>query len=220
MDAHTARPVKLVLEPIDRVSEILSGVIMFLTVTGSLSVATAGRDSLRTMLIGGLGCNLAWGIIDAVLYLMACRADEQKWLRTFRAVRASDDALEAQRLIAAALPPTVASILGTSELESMRQRLTRLPAPPAHVRLRADDWRGAVGVCLLMFACTFPLVMPFLFMQDGASAARASNVVAIVMLFSSGYVYGRLTQARSWLAGASMVVLGGVLVAITLALGG
>jgi hypothetical protein len=62
---------KRVLEPIDRVSEVLFGLIMVLTFTGSLSVAEAGRSEVRTMLIGALGCNLAWGIIDGVLYLMA-----------------------------------------------------------------------------------------------------------------------------------------------------
>ena len=47
-----------------------------LTFTGSLSVAEAGRDDVRTMLIGALGCNLAWGIIDGVLYLMGCLAEK------------------------------------------------------------------------------------------------------------------------------------------------
>ena len=56
---------KRVLEPIERVSEVLFGLIMVLTFTGSLSVAEAGREDVRTMLIGALGCNLAWGIIDA-----------------------------------------------------------------------------------------------------------------------------------------------------------
>ena len=61
---------KRVLEPYDRISEVLFGVIMVLTCTGSLSVAGADRAEVRTMLIGALGCNLAWGIIDAALYLM------------------------------------------------------------------------------------------------------------------------------------------------------
>ena len=69
--ASTAR----VLEPIDRVSEVLFGLIMVLTFTGSLSVAEAGREDVRVMLVGALGCNLAWGLIDAVLYLMACLAE-------------------------------------------------------------------------------------------------------------------------------------------------
>jgi hypothetical protein len=33
---------------------------MVLTFTGSLSVADAGRADVRAMLIGALGCNLAW----------------------------------------------------------------------------------------------------------------------------------------------------------------
>src|SRR5204862_345440 len=66
------RSSKRVLDPIDRVSEVLFGLIMVLTFTGALSVAEAGREDVRTMLIGALGCNLAWGIIDGVLYLMGC----------------------------------------------------------------------------------------------------------------------------------------------------
>ena len=55
------------LDPIDRVSEILFGLIMVLTSTGTLSVVTAGRADVKTMILGALGCNLAWGIIDAGL---------------------------------------------------------------------------------------------------------------------------------------------------------
>jgi len=58
---------KRVLDPIDRISELLFGLIMVLTFTGSLSVAGAGRDDVHTMLISAFGCNLAWGIIDGVL---------------------------------------------------------------------------------------------------------------------------------------------------------
>ena len=65
---------KRVLDPVSRVSEILFGVIMVLTFTGSLSVATAGRAEVREMLVGALGCNLAWGVIDGILYLMGALA--------------------------------------------------------------------------------------------------------------------------------------------------
>lgn len=60
-----------VLEPVERLSEILFGLIMALTVTSAVSVATADQMTIRTMLIAALGCNLAWGIIDAGMYLMA-----------------------------------------------------------------------------------------------------------------------------------------------------
>ena len=66
-DPGKPRPV---LASNERIAEVLFGLIMVLTFTGSLSVAEAERAEVRTMLVGALGCNLAWGIIDAVLYLM------------------------------------------------------------------------------------------------------------------------------------------------------
>src|SRR5438874_9080216 len=171
-----------VLEPIDRVSEVVCGVIVVLTCTGSLSVAEAGRDDVRTMLIGALGCYLGWGIIDGVLYLMGCLAEKGRGLLTFRAVRKTTDPKEAQRRIADALPSVVASVLEPIELESLYQRLKQLPEPPDHVRLRKDDWLGAVGVFLLVFLCTFPVVIPFIFMHNAEPALRVSNAIAIMML--------------------------------------
>src|SRR3982750_2486490 len=156
---------KPVLEPIDRVSEVLFGLIMVLTFTGSLSVAEAGREDVRTMLIAALGCNLAWGIIDGVLYLMGCLAEKGRGLLAFRAVRQTNDSEQAQRLIAQALPQVTGSVLTQDELETVRQRLMRLPEPPIKATLSKDDWLGAVGVFLLVFLCTFPVVIPFIFMS-------------------------------------------------------
>src|SRR5881398_2598434 len=212
------RSSKRVLEPIDRVSEVLFGLIMVLTFTGGLSVAGAAREDVRAMLIGALGCNLAWGIIDGVLYLMGCLAEKGRGLQAFRAVRKAADRKEAQRHIADALPSVVASVLEPVEMESLYQRLKQLPEPPHHVRLRKDDWLGAVGVFLLVFLCTFPVVIPFLLMRSAGPALRASNAIAIVMLFLTGYAFGRMTGRHPWLVGISMVILGLILVGLTMAL--
>src|SRR5678816_4313787 len=117
---------KRVLDPADRIAEVLFGLIMVLTFTGSLSVAEAGRDDVQAMLIGALGCNIAWGIIDGVLYLMGCLAERGRNLATYRAVRQAVDSGKAQQLIADALPPLVASILEPAELESIHRRLQQL----------------------------------------------------------------------------------------------
>ena len=211
---------KRVLDPIDRVSEVLFGLIMVLTFTGSLSVAQAGRDDVRAMLIGALGCNLAWGIIDGVLYLMGCLAEKGRGLLAFRAMRQTNDPKEAQRLVADALPPVVASVLEPVELETLYQRLKQLPEPPERARLRQDDWMGAVGVFLLVFLSTFPVVIPFIFMHSAGPALRVSNVIANMMLFLAGYAFGRMTGRKPWLVGIAMVALGSVLVGLTMALGG
>ena len=220
MSAEAVKSSKRVLDPIDRVSEVLFGLIMVLTFTGSLSVAEAGRDDVRTMLIGALGCNLAWGIIDGIFYLMGCMAEKGQGLLIFRAVRKATDPKEAQRLIAEALPSVVASVLQPSELTAMHERLKQLPEPPERARLRKDDWLGAAGVFFLVFLSTFPVVIPFIFMRNAGPALRVSNVIAIVMLFFTGYAFGRLTGRHPWLLGIVMVVLGSILVGMTIMLGG
>jgi hypothetical protein len=211
---------KLVLEPIDRVSEVLFGLIMVLTFTGSLSVAEAGRDDVRTMLIGALGCNLAWGIIDGILYLMGCLAEKGRGLMALRAARTSNDPRVAQSLIVNALPPAIASIMQPAEVETIRQRLKELPEPPALAHLDRRDWLGSLGVFLLVFLCTFPVVIPFIFMHNAMPALRVSNAIATVMLFLTGFAFGRLSGHRPWLFGISMVFLGMILVGMTMALGG
>lgn len=209
-----------VLEPSERIAEVLFGLIMVLTFTGSLSVAETDRADVRTMLIGALGCNIAWGIIDGVLYLMSSLADKERGRIMLHAVRNASDPVQAQRLIADALPAVVASVLQPAELESMHQRLTQLSEPPDRTHLGKDDWLGSFAVFLVVFLSTFPVAIPFLFMQNVGPALRLSNTIAIGMLFLTGYAYGKCIDRHPWLTGSSMVVLGGILVGLTIALGG
>src|SRR5688572_2201862 len=124
-----------VLEPYERISEVLFGLIMVLTFTGSLSVVEAGRAEVRTMLFGALGCNLAWGIIDAILYLMACLSDRGRDIRALRALQTARAPEMAHRVIAGVLPSMVAATLAPAGYESIRQKLVQLPAPPSHPSL-------------------------------------------------------------------------------------
>src|SRR5690349_5044949 len=144
MPDDSLKSTKRVLEPQERISEVLFGLIMVLTFTGSLSVAEAGHEDVRTMLIGALGCNLAWGIIDAILYLMGVLAERGRALMTYQAVRDTDDPQRAHTLIAGAMPPLLASVLEPAELASLHERLKRLPEPPARARLQKDHWLGAL----------------------------------------------------------------------------
>jgi hypothetical protein len=214
------RSSRRVLEPIERVSEVLFALIMVLTFTGSLSVASAGHAEVREMLIGALGCNLAWGVIDALLYLIGGLAEKGRALAAWHGVRGAADPLEGRRLVADALPPVVASLLDESQLETVRQRLRERPEPPVRANLSGQDWRGGFAVFLLVFTATLPVVVPFLLVNDAYRALRLSNAVAVTMLFFCGYSIGRLTRHHPWLTGVGMVLLGGALVSMTMALGG
>src|SRR5262249_16765333 len=122
MPEPSTEPQARILEPMDRVSEILFGLIMVLTYTGSLSVATADPAQTRTMLIGALGCNLAWGIIDAGIYLMARLHETRRKAMALRALRDAPDADAVRRIVAEALPPPVTELLSPQQLESLRRQ--------------------------------------------------------------------------------------------------
>ena len=94
-----------ILEPMDRISEVLFGLIMALTFTLTLGVVTADSIQVRTMLLAALGCNLAWGIIDAGVFLMARFNQRGRNAMQLRAVRTAADIADAHRIITDALPP-------------------------------------------------------------------------------------------------------------------
>jgi hypothetical protein len=213
-------PFGRVLDPMERISETLFGLIMALTFICSLGVATAGNIKIQTMLIGALGCNLAWGIVDGGLYLLARINERGGRILTLRAIRQAPDPETAQRAIAEALPLELALVLPPEQLELLRQKLQQLPEPSGGPRLTKRDWIGALGLCLLSFVATFPVVIPFIFLSDAKLALRASYAVAIVMLFCCGYVFGYHSGLRPWAAGLSMVAVGSALVGVAVALGG
>lgn len=218
--AKSIKSSKRVLEPSERIAEILFGLIMVLTFTGSLSIAEAGKEGVRTMLVGALGCSLAWGVIDGLLYLMGSLAEKERGFRTYTAIRRAGSPEHAHALIADALPPVIAESLQADQLERIRQHLLTLPAAPGRAGLEAADWRGAVGIFLLVFLSTVPVAVPFMLMQDATRALRVSNLVAVAMLFGCGSAYGRAVDRSPWLVGVAMIGLGVALVSLTMALGG
>ena len=220
MSQASDAPFASVLDPMERISETLFGLIMALTFICSLGAATGTNINIQTMLAGALGCNLAWGIVDGGLYLLARINDRGDRILTLRAIRQAPDPESARRVIAGALQPELAAFLPQEQLELMRQGLQQLPEPSPGPGLTGRDWTGALGLCLLSFLSTFAVVIPFLLLSDAKLALRVSYAVAIVMLFCCGYVFGFHSGLRPWAAGLSMVAFGSALVCVAVALGG
>src|SRR5258708_37805846 len=104
-------PFERVLDPMERISETLFGLIMVLTFICTLGVATAGNIKIQTMLIGALGCNLASGIGDGGLYLLARIHERGGNILTLRAIRQAPDPGTAQPANAEGVSPELAAIL-------------------------------------------------------------------------------------------------------------
>jgi VIT family len=220
MSTNLAGKLERVLEPIERISEFLFGLIMVLTLTCTFATGGASRAGVRTMLMEVLGCNVAWGIIDAFFYLLNCLGQRGHDIALLKQLRRTSDPSEAGRIVADALPPLVASLLEPQEIESLRGKLTQIPESTVWPRLAKEDWLGALGVFLLVFLSLFPLVIPFIFISNALLALRISNGIALVLLFLAGYSFGRFTNGNPWRAGLAMVILGVVVVAVAIRFGG
>jgi hypothetical protein len=211
------------LSPSERLAELVCGLVMVLTFTLTASFATrAGRAGVRHLLLATLGCNVAWGIIDGVAYIMAqlvARARRQELLAT---VRAATDEASALDVIARALDP----ILGEVGNEGLRRSLyrdtralalTRSPRPP---RVERADVLGAAAIFLIDFICTVPAALPFLLLSDPVLALRVSNLLLIAILFAVGYRWAGLWAGNRWLSGLRFASIGIVLVGVAIVLGG
>ena len=208
------------LDPMERISEVLFALIMVLTFTCSFSVAGAGRDEVRTMLWGALGCNLAWAIIDAVFYLMDCFSARGRAILNLGELHRATSPSDGHQLIVKALPPILASVLSISDLEAIREKLNNLRNTPKKPGISGREWLGAIAIFLIVVLSTLPVIAPFAFIEDARSALRTSNLVAISMLLLAGYAFGKYAGHRPWRMAIAMVLLSAVMVGITIFLGG
>ena len=82
------------------------------------------------------------------------------------------------------------------------------------------EMKMAIAIFLLVFLSTIPVALPFAFINDVKSGLRVSNLVAIVLMFISGWLLAKYGGYNKWLMGFTMTLLGVILVGITIALGG
>jgi len=209
-----------VLSPVDRISELLFGLFMALTFVGAVSVAEAGREEIRAMFIAAMGCNLAWGLVDAVMYLVRTVTDRGRLLTLVRTVRAAPDAETGRKLVENSLSQVAANLVSSAEIEAIRGRIVALSSLPERPSLKRDDLLAALAIFLIVVASTFPVVLPFLLLQDVGTAKALSRVSALAMLFFGGLALGRYAGYGSWKVGFMMVGLGTALVTAINALGG
>src|SRR5690349_24452078 len=111
------------LDPVYRSSEVIFGLLMAMSFIGSISVATDGREEVRTLLVAALGCNLAWGLVDAVMHLVGVKTQKRRTRVLLEKLHGSNDGAAGRALLADEMPGPLAASLGTDGLQAVRQKL-------------------------------------------------------------------------------------------------
>jgi VIT1/CCC1 family predicted Fe2+/Mn2+ transporter len=207
------------LDPLERSSEIVFGLIMALTFTCTVSVVASEND-VRMMLAAALSCNIAWGLVDGAMYVLAEIVTRQRKRSLVVAISEAPPE-EARRLLVENLPGGAEGVFDADHLDRLARGLRDMPPTTGSVTPTWEDLRGAGAIFLLVFLSTFPVALPFLLFSDISVALRTSNVIAISSLFLVGSALGRyMSWPRPWVVGLAVALFGAALVAITIALGG
>ena len=213
------------LDPSTSLAEILFGLIMTLTFTlgAGLLIEDEGRAGARELLIGVIGCNVAWGIIDGALYLVGQLFDRGRLQRLGLAVSRTQHRSDAVTLIAEELNPLLGGVLSPRETEALYERIVDNISRKTERKknsITRDDWLGALVSFFLVVITSLPAAIPFMLIDDARLALRVSNAVLVALLFFSGYWWARYTVSKPWIAGLAFLLIGTGLVAAAIALGG
>jgi VIT1/CCC1 family predicted Fe2+/Mn2+ transporter len=212
------------LDPASSLSEVLFGLIMTLTFTlgAGLTLQEEGREGARDLLIATIGCNIAWGVIDGVLYIVGRLFERGRRKRLAHQVKRTRDDAEAIALVAGEYDDLLGAVTSADERRSLYQRVAdrlRTGTVPPN-RMTRDDLMGAIASFWLVFLASLPAAIPFFLIDDPWRALRVSNGLLLALLFLTGQAWGRHAVARPWLAGLAFLLGGTVLVVIAIALGG
>jgi hypothetical protein len=211
------------LDPASRLGEILFGLIMVLTVTLTAGLtASDGREGARHLLFAAIGCNIAWGIIDAVMYLMDCVTVRTGKVRLVQAVQSAPDAPETLELIRNEIEPELQELIGEEKAQTLSRAILKHLADVKVTKrtLTKDDLYGAVACFWLVFLSCLPAAVPFLVFSRPHFALRVSNFLLIGLLFLVGRKWAAHAGVNALAAGSALVAIGLALVGIAALLGG
>jgi VIT1/CCC1 family predicted Fe2+/Mn2+ transporter len=210
------------LDPSEWMSELLFGLVMTLTFTlGASLVIEEGPDATRELLVGVIGCNLAWGVIDGLLYIfnsMFARGAMNRAAHLLK--REGREAADAR--LTEYVHENFGDALSAPTQEALQRELLDGLAQiqPARVRMTRDDLYGAIASFLLVLLTAAPAVVPFLLIKDHLVALRVSNLLMIGLLYLIGYRWASHIDANRQRVGLSMALGGLVIVQMTIMLGG
>lgn len=217
------RVVHRYLDPTESLLEVLFGLIMALTLTAGARLLPQLDDINTTELAAGLiGCNVAWGIIDAAFYLLGSSFSRNQRVHFVRRLQAASSDAEALAAIREEFDLDDQPPLREGDKAAFyRLILTMLKqAKIRRARLRQGDFLGAMLVTLLVAVAAIPGAIPLLLFNDAFAALRVANGIQVCLLFVVGFGWARHSGANPLRAGTIIALLGVTLVLLAVALGG
>ena len=211
------------LDPADRLGEVLFGVIMVLTVTLTAGFAAdTGKEGVRELLFAAIGCNIAWGFIDGIMYVMSCITERGSQARLIASIQNAQTDAAVLEIVRQAVDAKFDLLTESDERNALYQSIVvhARSRSAGRVTVKKEDLLGAIACFWLVFISCLPAALPFLIFSTPYIALRVSNLLLVVMLFFIGMRWAYYVCASRIGTGLIMAALGLVLVGVAIAFGG
>jgi hypothetical protein len=137
---------------------------MALTFTCTISIAQADRASVRDMLIGALGCNIAWGLCRRLLlYILMTKTVQERGFTILNFVRRSKIQVNRSGLLPMHCHLLLPMFCNPTKWKKIRQRILQLPESKVTRKQKFRDYKIAVGIFFLVLLSTFSGCFPLYF---------------------------------------------------------
>lgn len=219
------------IDPIDWLSETIFSILILLLYILAFRIimlsdtpqAPVSHENVNELLIGALGAVLAWGIIDGIMYALTSVFERGERHRLLREIQAAKTEQEAVDIIAEDMDYLLEPIAG----EDIRKALYSSifihlqNSAPRNIGLKREDISSVLGHVLVAMIAVIPSVIPFfMFRYDYELAIRISILVSLIVLFVSGFRWGKYAGANPWKTGLLIMSIAVILVVIAILLEG
>lgn len=202
-------------------------VLIFTLAYRALGLLPINADFLftdsTTIFRAALGAVLAWGMIDAIMYTVFSVFERRDLVRILNSVQASSSVQEGLDILSEEFGYIFEPITEDDQRHSIYVPLLEAlrETEPKQVRIEKEDLLGAVAVFFAAILAVVPSLAPLLIFRANLSIAlQLSNLFSFIMLFITGYRWGKYSGYKPILMGLVIMSIALFMVLLAIPLGG
>ena len=219
------------LDPIDILSAAFFSILFALLFTLSYGiliysgvfVSSFSSGYGTELFVTILGAVTIWGAIDGVMYALTAVFQREERPRLLQYLQTADNEETALNAIADELDFILDPITNDDQRYALyHDILAHLrQAEPQEVGLQHEDVFGALTSLLVSVLVVLPSLLPLLLLPKNTTLAiQISNIISVIVIFITGYSWGKHTDSNPWKTGLVMASVCLSLVLVVILIGG
>jgi VIT1/CCC1 family predicted Fe2+/Mn2+ transporter len=207
------------LETTDRISEVLYGLLICLTFTGTIRISTGGTQELNSLLWAALGGSFAWALSDAIMYLVNIQLERGHELAKLKKIVSAMNSENARNEVKKGIHPFI-DLMDDNQIDALIENLRKQPELPSKPSLVGKDFLISAEIFVLVFTGTLPVAAPFFLIENVALAVWISNTAVLLMLFIGGFILAKYAGFKPITTACWFTAIGVFLISAIILLGG